>query len=236
MEHTAGAWPAEAQEPCCGCCPLFWGVKMISLVSVSVGTFSLLSLSGAPFPGDQDAQGHPLDNTVKNILLVHYAWAVFHVAGLMVGCQGLVGLRTRDAVRIRGLCYYYAVTLILEVPTFIYYIAGACHVLHAVKLLERKVPGERLPSCEKERWQLFEQAIILCTVHACFARAAWALAKYFERGPTAGPLLGEEDTEDGGLRAPLLAWPVPTSSMPRQAPAPRAQGFRPFSGRPQRLE
>mmetsp|Transcript_102075 Transcript_102075/g.304650 ORF Transcript_102075/g.304650 Transcript_102075/m.304650 type:complete len:233 (-) Transcript_102075:36-734(-) len=224
--------PIDA-EPCCVCCPLLWGVKMVSLVSMSLGMFAAMTLLSDHMPKDIS------DESVKAVLRVHSVWAVFHTVGFFVGYNGIIGLRTRDSSRIRRLCYYYTATVILEVPTFFFYIAVACRTLQAIRSSGALRHGERLPSCEEMRRHLFFQFLVLCAVHICFARAAWALAKYWDRSPVRSPLplFGDEDTEVGALRAPLLAaWPMPMPGRVPPPPDPARTSFQPFMGRPLRLD
>lgn len=217
---------------------------MISLLTVCVGVFSTLSLAAAIHTPEQIPEAHK-----EEILFVHYAWTLLRICGCFVGLQGLVGLHTADASRIRGLCFFYMLNLCLDVPTFVIYESVDCEVLAAMKISHNSTQdGERLPTCDVERRRFLVHSVTLCVVHACFARAAWSLASLLSRAAAEGGPLPFAITEDpalGALRAPLMDTALAAGTMPPHrrslaaAPGqPPAQpcGFRPFSGRPHRLD
>lgn len=241
------------EQACCGCCPLLWGVRMISMCTMLMGFFSVLSVASSPAEPAKERERQLQEPVLQDLVYIHKVWACLKIIGLVFGYQGLQGLYSRDALKLKWLSCYYVLSFCLEVISLGFYIVNACQVLADLKPELDKAAQQshhRPMTCAEVRQLLFMQGIAQCIMYYCFARAVWNLARIFSSLPPTTAWLGDFPAD---IEAPLLGGFDPSEQRPQRLQLgqqrlqlglhPQQQQrqqqptkFVPFSGRPHRLD
>mmetsp|Transcript_49123 Transcript_49123/g.97624 ORF Transcript_49123/g.97624 Transcript_49123/m.97624 type:complete len:245 (-) Transcript_49123:81-815(-) len=232
----------SAEDACCVCFPLAWGVRMISLLTMLVGFFAVVSVLSTPPVPPKEREREMREPALQDIVYIDKVWDCLKISGLVCGYQGFKGLYTRDSLKLKWLCCYYVLCFILEVFSLCFYIAKACQVLADLKpeIEQAAQHSHRRPlTCAEVQQMLLVKGFAQCAMYYFFAQAAWSLASHFSSNL---PMAWGDPFSD--MEAPLLAGYGVSEHRPQQQQQQQQQQqrerqqtkFQPFTGRPQRLD
>lgn len=215
------------------------------MCTMLMGFFSVLSVASSPAEPAKERERQLQEPVLQDLVYIHKVWACLKIIGLVFGYQGLQGLYSRDALKLKWLSCYYVLSFCLEVISLGFYIVNACQVLADLKPELDKAAQQshhRPMTCAEVRQLLFMQGIAQCIMYYCFARAVWNLASIFSSLQPAwlgnviddieAPLLGGFDPSEQRPQQRLQLGHHPQQQQRQQQPTK----FQPFSGRPQRLD
>jgi len=215
------------------------------MCTMLMGFFAVLSVVSTPPEPDKVREREDKEPELKDVFYIQKVWAVVKIMGLVFGYQGLQGLYTRDALKLKWLCFYYVLSFLLEVLSTYWYLRNACQVLVDLKpeIEEAAQHTHRRPlNCHQVQQAMFYQGVAQCTMFYFFARAAWSLASIYSSLQPTALLRNFSDMEVGmqvSLGRPLLdgaSEPRQQQQQERQQQQQQRPKFHPFSGRRQRLD
>lgn len=218
---------------CCLWVPLVRGVRLISFYTLATGFLYL--------PQVTRSSKESLPEQVQQWkTILSYTWSLVNVLGIVMGFQGLMGLKTRDARKLRQLFIYYLIKLILQIPTIAMNEVYVCTFLDAQ---HKEHPTEKVPECSKARASIRQMELADLLMIIIFAHAVWSMAKRLETMDLDGiDITGLEF--DNHLGLPLMnnqAFTAPRErpgrpAAPTERPRVATQSVTPFSGQAFRLE
>jgi len=225
--------------------PLVRGVRLISLYTLATGFLYLPQVRNAP---DKNL---PEDVAKYKVILGYTLWFI-NLMGVVMGFQGLLGLKTGDARKLRRLFIYYLLKLIVEIPRIMFHEAYVCLSVEAAK---KQHPDKDIATCDKVRASYRQVELADVVMFAVFAHAVWSMAKRLETsdfeglenyGPDYGdsylPLInsqtGANIQSTGPFAGPFAnrATPLGAPTAPTQRPRVDRQNLTPFSGQAFRLD